>query len=507
VGKTTAARALAKALNCEQGPTAAPCGRCTSCLEIANGTSPDLIEIDGASNNSVDDVRELRETVRYAPQKGRSKIYLVDEVHMLSNAAFNALLKTLEEPPPHVVFIFATTEAAKIPETILSRVQRFDFKRIPVPGVVERLAEIAANEGVAIGEVGLRMIARAGEGSMRDAQSLLDKVISFGGSEISDAEVADTLGLVDRSLLFRMLGGLIDGTPDVCLEVIATVYAYGHEMSQLSEELLELVRHAAFVTMSKEARSHVDLPEEELARLDDLAARTDVDTLTRLFDALLDAHEQVSRAARPRIVLEMAMARLASIRPVVPIGQLVARLEGLERRLRQSGEASGGGGGGGGRGGRDVPHRAGPGRAHRTPPAPLGRPRARRARSAGLPADASDDDRWAAVAADLLELEPPAQALAGAIVRREDQRLIVTVEAGRALAAAKREAGHDGVVAVLRGCYGADVELVVEASLASRKGDVQADLEAAAMADPAVRRVLKILGGRLEDVRPDTPEA
>ncbi|MFT6160919.1 MAG: DNA polymerase-3 subunit gamma/tau, partial [Myxococcota bacterium] len=230
VGKTTAARALAKSLNCERGPTADPCGECASCVEIAAGRNPDLIEIDGASNNSVDDIRDLCDNVQYAPQRGGSKIYLIDEVHMLSKGAFNALLKTLEEPPPHVVFIFATTEPNKIPDTILSRVQRFDFKRIPEQGVITRLARIAEAEGSGVSEHGLRLIARAGEGSMRDSESLLDQVISFAGPEVSDQEVADILGLVDRRLLHDMLAGLVSGNAGKCLDVVATVYEYGYDL-------------------------------------------------------------------------------------------------------------------------------------------------------------------------------------------------------------------------------------------------------------------------------------
>ena len=223
-----------RALNCAEGPSPEPCGVCTSCEEVTKGNSPDLIEIDGASNNSVDDIRSLRETVGYAPTTGRYKVYLIDEVHMLSKAAFNALLKTLEEPPPHVIFLFATTEPEKILDTILSRVQRFDFKRIPVQVVADRLKAIASAEGAELSNASLRTIARAGEGSMRDAQSLLDKVISFGGSgEISDAQVAETLGLIDRALLHGMLGGLVEGDPEGCLSVIDTVY--GLSLIHISE--------------------------------------------------------------------------------------------------------------------------------------------------------------------------------------------------------------------------------------------------------------------------------
>jgi DNA polymerase-3 subunit gamma/tau len=336
VGKTTAARALAKALNCAQGPTATPCGVCTSCIEIATGNSSDLIEIDGASNNSVDDVRELRDTVSYAPTRGGFKVYLVDEVHMLSKAAFNALLKTLEEPPPKVVFIFATTEPNRILDTILSRVQRFDFKRIPVQAVADRLGTIGAAEGVTLSAQGLRMVARAGEGSMRDAQSLLDKVISFSGGNgvVPDSVVAETLGLIDRSLLFGFLEGLVKGDPATCLESIATVYEYGYELSEFTSDLLELLRNATFVRLSPSTRKHVDASADEIARLEALVADVPAEALTRTFNALLDVHDQVSRATRPRIVLEMAVARLATTRPVEPLGTLLARLEDLERRAR-----------------------------------------------------------------------------------------------------------------------------------------------------------------------------
>lgn len=357
VGKTTAARALAKALNCAEGPKPEPCGVCTSCEEVAKGNSPDLIEIDGASNNSVDDIRSLRETVGYAPTTGRYKVYLIDEVHMLSKAAFNALLKTLEEPPPHVIFLFATTEPEKILETILSRVQRFDFKRIPAQVVADRLKAIAKAEGAELSDASLRTIARAGEGSMRDAQSLLDKVISFGGSGvISDAQVAETLGLIDRSLLHGMLGGLVKSDPEGCLSVIDKVYGYGYELSQFTLELLGLLRHATFLRMSDAVRKHVDLSEDEMSALHEIVKDCPTDVLTRQFREMLEVHEQVVRSQRPRIVLEMAVVRLTDIRPALPIDALMQRLEDLERRTRH----------GGGGSGRARPDRRGP--RGKTPP-------------------------------------------------------------------------------------------------------------------------------------------
>ena len=333
VGKTTAARALARSLNCENGPTANPCGTCTNCMEVASGSNPDLIEIDGASNNSVEDVREIREAVRYAPSRGGWKIYLIDEVHMLSKGAFNALLKTLEEPPPHILFIFATTEPHKIPDTILSRVQRFDFKRIPVPTIVQRLSEIAKSEEVTLTESGFRMIATAGAGSMRDAQSLLDQVISYAGSDISDQHVIESLGLIDRSMLYGMVEALLTGQPDQGLDLIQQAYAAGYDLVRFSEELLEVFRNATFIRLSKGARKHVDLPSDECTRLEQLTQNATAQQLSRLFAALLEVHDQTSRSNRPKVILEMSILRLTDIRPVQPLRELIDRLEALEKKL------------------------------------------------------------------------------------------------------------------------------------------------------------------------------
>ncbi len=363
VGKTTAARVLARAMCCEHGPTPEPCGECVLCTSILAGSAPDVIEIDGASNNSVDDIRDLREGVRYLPSQARYRLYIIDEVHMLTRQAFNALLKTLEEPPPHVAFVFATTEPQKIPETILSRVQRFDFKRIPGSQVAGRLRAICDAEGVTVSDHALRLVARAGEGSMRDAQSLLDQVISFSGLEVDDAQVTELLGLVDRSLLYEMLGGLVGGEPARCLDAIAQVHDHGFEIDLFTGELLELLRNAALVALAPEARRHLDLSDDELARLEELAKGLSPEIFARWFDALLEVHDRVARASRPRMVLEMAVARLASIRPVLGMDRVLARLEDLDRRLRHGGVKAPRGGGarggppfqGSGREGRSTP--------------------------------------------------------------------------------------------------------------------------------------------------------
>ena len=336
VGKTSAARAFARALACATGPTVEPCGTCPACVEMLAGNCPDLIEIDGASNNSVDDIRELRDTVHYAPTRGRYRIYLVDEVHMLTKAAFNALLKTLEEPPAHVIFLLATTEPGKVLDTILSRVQRFDFKRIPVADVAKRLADIARREGVEVSPTGLRLVARAGDGSMRDAQSLLDKAISFaGGPTVSDEVITEALGLVDRGRLHQFVGGLVHARPAEALEVIDRLCALGFEPTQLAADALELLRDGTFIRLSPEVARYADVAPDELVRLQETLGDAEPDHLARLFHALIDVMEGLARSPRPRATLEMAVARLATTRPLLPLAALVQRLDDLDRRLRQ----------------------------------------------------------------------------------------------------------------------------------------------------------------------------
>jgi len=519
VGKTTAARALARSLNCEHGPTPAPCGTCLSCTEITAGMSPDLIEIDGASNNSVDDVRELREAVRYAPTHGRYKIYLIDEVHMLSKGAFNALLKTLEEPPAHVVFIFATTEPNRIPETILSRVQRFDFKRIPVVALVERLGEIALQEGATLSDNALRLIARAGEGSMRDAQSLLDLVISYAGPEISDDEVAETLGLIDRSLLYDTLAGLIEGRPDQCLDAIDQVYRYGYELSQFTGDLLELLRNATFTRLSKGARRHIDLSGDEMSRLDDLVQDVDPEVLTRTFAALLEVHDQVSRATRPRIVLEMAVARLASVRPVEPVAALLGRLETLEQRLRQGGNPAPVSGYRGAARARPKPapvleessppsrkvSSPPPRKAPSPPPHKASSPPPRKAPSpppVEAPPPETPDDAWASFCAAIAGTQD-ASYLTGGEPSLVGNCLRVVVATTRVQAAARRVAAIPEVQQALEATWpGATLLVATPSEPDARWTEADEILKQSALEDPAIRRIVDTLGADLENVTP-----
>ncbi len=331
VGKTSTARILAKALNCETGPSINPCNQCKTCHEISSGTSMDVIEIDGASNRGIDEIRELRENVRYTPAKSQHKIFIIDEVHMLTREAFNALLKTLEEPPPHIIFVFATTEPHKIPSTILSRCQRYDFKRIPLKEIVESLKRITEEEKVQISQRGLLYLARESEGSMRDAQSLLDQVISYAGKEIRDEDIVEVLGLVDQKILHDTLEAIADRDAGRCMDVVEQVYLYGYDVQHFCRELLHSLRNLILMKVSQHPGHLIELPEEELQVLRKLAERFPFDHLNHLFNLLLKGEEEVAQSTFPRTMLEMTLIRMATLRPVLAIEDILKKLEGLER--------------------------------------------------------------------------------------------------------------------------------------------------------------------------------
>jgi DNA polymerase-3 subunit gamma/tau len=331
VGKTTVARLLAMALNCRAEEPPRPCGRCASCLEISAGQAVDVYEIDGASNRGIDEIRELRETVRYLPTQGAFKVYIIDEVHMLTTQAFNALLKTLEEPPAHVIFIFATTEAHKVPATILSRCQRYDFKRIPLKETVGRLEEIASLESIEIGQGALRFIAREAEGSLRDALSLLDQAVAFAGTKISDQAVSEALGLIDRGLIVDTARALLGGDAGLALELADRAYAFGYDTQEFAARLLEYIRSLVVVKVARQPELILDLLGDELEELRDLASGASLETLNLFFDALLrglaDLH--LRRWSQPRLILESLLVRLAQTEPVTAIAELTARLDAL----------------------------------------------------------------------------------------------------------------------------------------------------------------------------------
>jgi DNA polymerase-3 subunit gamma/tau len=332
VGKTTTARILAKALNCGkgEGPTPDPCGECPSCLEIAAGSSLDVQEIDGATNNGVEQVRELRESARYNPARDRFKIWIIDEVHMLSAGAFNALLKTLEEPPPRVKFIFATTEYHKIPDTILSRCQQYDFRMIPARELVAHLREVADGEGIAIADESLGRIARAADGSARDALSLFDQVLSFSGNEVKAEDVGALLGLVDRELLMRASQAVIEGNSRGLLELVEALSDYGADYRNFARELLLHYRDILLVKLSPEASTLVaSLVPEDRARLRPLAEGYSEEDLLRVLDLLTETETELRASQDPRVTLELCLLKMVQMRRLLPFQDLVDRVERL----------------------------------------------------------------------------------------------------------------------------------------------------------------------------------
>ena len=332
-GKTTVARILAKAMNCKEGPTATPCNRCQSCKEITAGHAVDVFEIDGASNNSVDQVRELRENIKYMPAHSLHKIYIIDEVHMLSIPAFNALLKTLEEPPSHVMFMFATTEVHKIPITILSRCQRHDFRRIALAAISAHLAFICSRENFKITDESLGIIAREAGGSMRDGISLLDQVMSCSTDSITDEQVLDILGIIDRTYLFALSDFLLQKDITGALDLLDDIYDRGHELKKLYADLLEHFRNLMVVKIGKKIEKLVELPEHEIEHLKTQARHLSADGLNQIFDLFFRQEAAIRFAAQPKLVLEMLFVQLFQFQPALPIDDLIDKLDHLRREF------------------------------------------------------------------------------------------------------------------------------------------------------------------------------
>ena len=359
VGKTTSARILAKCLSClgadgkATGPTSKPCQVCNACKEIAAGVDMDVQEIDAASYNGVDEVRRLQEGLAFRPARDRFKIYIVDEVHMLSNAAWNAFLKTLEEPPPHVKFIFATTEVHKVPVTILSRCQRYDFKLVSARQIGARLKDVIGMEKLQADDAAVSVLAREAAGSMRDAMSLLDQVIAFGAENITSEVVAKILGVADREILHDLTSAMLSGDAGAALDVLDKTARQGFDMVHLWKDLMRHVRNlvVAKVCNEAQARDLLDLADEEAKDVLGLAAKSDTDDLSRIFTGLSRGFDDIVKSGQVRSNLEMTLVRLARRPPLLPLDELLSRLGELEKRLATGAPpppARGGGGGGGG---------------------------------------------------------------------------------------------------------------------------------------------------------------
>jgi len=336
-GKTTVARILAKAMNCKNGPAPVPCNKCRSCDEITSGSSADVYEIDGASNNGVEQIRTLRDNIKYMPAYSRYKIYIIDEVHMLSKGAFNALLKTLEEPPSYIMFIFATTEPNKIPITILSRCQRYDFRHIDIESLSEHMKDLCAKEGFDIPVESLELIAREAGGSMRDALSLLDQVISCVQGSITHDKVLDILSVIDRKIIFDISGAVLRGDLPAILDVLDDIYARGYEMQKLYADLVEQFRNLLVVKMGKNISKLVNLPAHEIDLMRDQAKDVSPVFLNQLFDLLFKEEPKIRFSAQPKLAIEMLFIKMFQIKPAMSIDLLIEKLDNLKNETFEKG--------------------------------------------------------------------------------------------------------------------------------------------------------------------------
>ena len=337
-GKTTVARILAKAMNCAEGPAPTPCDRCQSCREITTGRGVDVFEIDGASNNSVDQIRDLRDNVTYMPAHSAYKIYIIDEVHMLSTAAFNALLKTLEEPPGHVMFIFATTEPHKIPITIHSRCQRHDFKRIRLESISQHMHRLSRLENFETSDESLTLIAREAGGSMRDALSLLDQVMACSNDEATEQEVIQLLGVIDRETIFNFSDALLNGDVPTVLQIIDHLHDRGHDLKRFYFELLEHFRNLVVVKMSHQPVQLINLPAHEIQRMQKQVITINEAHLNQLFDLLFKEEPAIKFSSQTKIALEMTCFRLLQTKPALSIDTLIDQLDKLRDEMDVAGD-------------------------------------------------------------------------------------------------------------------------------------------------------------------------
>ncbi len=335
-GKTTIAKIFAKAVNCEHPSDGSPCGECPSCRAIGAGTSMNVIEIDAASNNGVDNIRQIREEVEYRPAEGKYKVYIIDEVHMLSIGAFNALLKTLEEPPSYVIFLLATTEAHKIPVTILSRCQRYDFRRISIDTISSRLKELMEKEQVAAEEKAIRYVAKAADGSMRDALSLLDQCIAFHlGQELTYDKVLDTLGAVDTEIFSRLLRRILEKNVTGVIAVVDEMVTEGRELGQFITDFTWYLRNLMLLQSSENMEDVLDMSTENLALLKEEAMMADAEVLMRYIRIFSDLGNQIKYANQKRILIEIALIKICRPQMETDYSSLVDRLDSLEKKIEK----------------------------------------------------------------------------------------------------------------------------------------------------------------------------
>ena len=504
-GKTTTARLLAKALNCEQGPTPEPCGTCASCTAIRDGRSLDVREIDGASTGLVDDIRQLREEVGFAASKDKRKVYIIDEVHMLSIGAFNALLKTLEEPPPHVVFVFATPEPNKVPDTILSRCQRYNFRRIPTRDIVEELKRIVEEKSIEADEESLYLIAQRADGALRDALSLMDQTLSFSEGGIAAESVRDLLGIVPRELYFSLTRAIEEQDGAAALALIADLVEQGGDVGEFVEGLLEHFRHLLVAHVEGKVVG-VDLPDAEIAQYEEASARFDEHQLVRMLNTVADLELSLGRVGEPRFWLELTVMKLIQAATTVELEALMARLDGMER-----------GGAGESAPARPVPlsprkptprapsqpagRKNEEGNGDESPPPPAVEPESdREEEHAGTATPATIEgirSRWEDVVATVREEKVSVGTFLSECEPRslDDNQLLVVFKRTRDFHANQVRRNHESVEQVLKAIFGLDLRLVCEVDYDEDPEEVKQ--ERRVEEDERVQTALKIFDGEI----------
>lgn len=490
VGKTTTARILAKALNCEAGMTPDPCGKCRSCLGVSDSSSIDVTEIDGASNTGVDNIRDLREKIRYAPSAGRYKIYIIDEAHMLSTSAFNALLKTLEEPPPHVIFVLATTEPRKIPATVLSRCQHLTFSRISGHKIKERLKMIAAMEAIKIGASPLEMVARAADGSMRDALTLLDQIISFS-DDITVSDVKDLLGVTDTQTLAALARSIIDGDNRQIIEIIAGLTDTGADLKSFTRDLLQFIRNLLVAKITGETAGILDLGEEEAASIAAISGGVAEEHIALILSELIKAEPAVRSAFYPRIALEIALIRLGMFNRFKTINEAVQILQGANPGIT----------------GRSAPARElAAGTAPKPAASASGPCMAQTEPSEPCPAPAaaphvSPEDAWDVMIGRIDEINHPlASKLREGEAVFDSGKVKIVFTGGCAVHAESVEENLPLIKKLLEEIAGVGISASIETVAASTPG--KKDLKEMALQNPVVMNALDLFEGRIVDVLP-----
>jgi len=500
VGKTSTARILAKALNCQEGPTAAPCGTCSFCTSIAEGYSVDVIEIDGASNNSVNDIRDLRERVKYVPSGGRYKVYIIDETHMLSDAAFNALLKTLEEPPSHVVFVLATTASKKIPPTVLSRCQHLPFRRIPSQKIKERLKVIADTEHIGISGPACEMISRAADGSLRDGLTILDQLSSFS-SDINESDVKDLLGIADFGLLSTLARALIEGDREAILKIVGSLVEQGTDIRTFTKELVQFFRDMLVASVVKEPEDILDVSKEEMDILREILDKTSEDQLTLLLSEIMQAEIDIRNASAPRLAFEMALLKASFLSGMKPVKEIIEHLDSYMKRE-------------GGMEKTEVEARTGEKVTEHVKPEIKAKADAKAAEQVNTEVHSRTDEKapdpaktggkmfsdevWGKV---LGRIDSPlASKLSKAQYKLRDDKLVLIFNGGDSFFADSVRNNAEMIEKIFSEELGKDITLAVETT--KKRSVNKKDLKEKVKADPAIKEVLELFEGRIVDVFP-----